>query len=116
MVEDNGVGIDPQALPNLLTQDSGGYGIKNVHERIQLYYGKEFGLTLESKLSVGTRATLTIPARRNSTQPVAGLFREGHPNLLLQMHRGEIAHNDLPVRGPSLLLDPINGVRFQYEG
>lgn len=64
MVEDNGVGIDPQALPNLLTQDSGGYGIKNVHERIQLYYGKEFGLTLESKLSVGTRATLTIPARR----------------------------------------------------
>ena len=66
MVEDNGVGIDPQALPNLLTQDSGGYGIKNVHERIQLYYGKEFGLTLESKLSVGTRATLTIPARRKN--------------------------------------------------
>ena len=28
MVEDNGVGIDPQALPNLLTQDSGGMGSK----------------------------------------------------------------------------------------
>lgn len=61
-VEDNGVGIDPQILPNLLTQDSDGYGIKNVHERVQLYYGKEYGLQLESKQNVGTRVTLTIPA------------------------------------------------------
>lgn len=64
-VEDNGVGIDPQLLPTLLTQDSGGYGLKNVHERVQLYYGKPYGLTLESQLHVGTRITLTLPATTN---------------------------------------------------
>jgi two-component system, sensor histidine kinase YesM len=38
-------------------------GIKNVHSRIVLYYGAEFGLSVESEFSVGTRIKLVVPAK-----------------------------------------------------
>lgn len=58
---DNGVGIPAQKLTGLLQTDSGGYGLKNVHERLQLTYGEEYGLTINSIPGESTMITFTIP-------------------------------------------------------
>lgn len=39
-----------------------GYGIRNLRERIQLYYGKQYGVTLKARPGGGTVATIIIPA------------------------------------------------------
>ena len=72
-VEDDGIGFTLEKLNQLqaeLADDSGeinlesGFGIGNVNKRIRLYYGRQYGLTLKSEYTVGTRATLIIPARQ----------------------------------------------------
>lgn len=62
-VQDNGCGIPPQALEEILTAESKGYGVQNVHHRIQLYYGEAYGLAFESRQGEQskTRVVLTIP-------------------------------------------------------
>lgn len=68
---DNGVGIPPQRLQKLQACLCSGdwspcpeaYGLRNVHERLQLYYGSAYGLTLESRENVGTTVTLHIACR-----------------------------------------------------
>jgi len=42
-----------------------GFGLKNVNQRIKLYYGKEYGLSIESQYQVGTQVTLVIPMKNN---------------------------------------------------
>ncbi|MFC4776606.1 sensor histidine kinase [Paenibacillus sp. GCM10023252] len=66
LVMDNGTGMEPEQLQAILEdQDdvasSGGYGIKNVRQRIQLVHGKDYGIQLESEMNVGTILTITIP-------------------------------------------------------
>jgi two-component system sensor histidine kinase YesM len=70
-VEDDGIGFTADKLAQLqaeLEDDSGdiklesGFGIGNVNNRIRLYYGKNYGLTLRSEYNTGTRVTLVIPA------------------------------------------------------
>ena len=67
-VWDNGVGIPQEMLAQMNENlrkgrhsSSDGYGIYNVNERIMLYYGKEFGLSYESKEGEYTCAALRIP-------------------------------------------------------
>lgn len=36
-------------------------GIENVNERIKYYYGKEYGVNIESQRNSGTRVTIRIP-------------------------------------------------------
>ncbi|GMQ57963.1 sensor histidine kinase [Vallitalea sediminicola] len=60
-ITDNGCGIAPHTLESISTIKTKGYGIQNVHHRVQLYYGKEYGLFYESKLGEGTIVCLTIP-------------------------------------------------------
>ncbi len=60
-VLDNGLGIPAEKLPTLLRTDSGGYGLKNVHERLQLAYGENYGLTINSIPGESTMITFTIP-------------------------------------------------------
>ena len=62
-IEDDGVGIQEDLLPTLLTTSSGenGIGLKNVHERIQLTYGSAYGLTIQSVEDMGTTITIRIP-------------------------------------------------------
>ena len=71
-VEDNGIGFTAEKLAQLRTEleaDSGdikldsSFGIGNVNKRIRLYYGKPYGLSIESEYNVGTRVTLVIPAK-----------------------------------------------------
>jgi two-component system, sensor histidine kinase YesM len=62
-VEDNGMGMDDITLNKLLTRDKGGgYGIKNVNERIKLYFGEQYGLTYQSEIGKGTIVNVTFPA------------------------------------------------------
>lgn len=42
-----------------------GIGLRNVQERIKLFYGYQYGLSIESEKGKGTRVTVTIPANRN---------------------------------------------------
>lgn len=62
---DNGMGIDQQKLNNLLsvggTIESHGYGVRNIHERLVLTYGIEYGLTYMSELGKGTTVIIRIP-------------------------------------------------------
>jgi two-component system sensor histidine kinase YesM len=39
-----------------------GVGVRNVNERIELYYGREYGLSFESEIEEGTTVTLIFPA------------------------------------------------------
>lgn len=55
-VEDDGVGIaDTSVLEN-------GYGVRNVQERISMYYGEGYGVSFESGPSGGTKVTIKISA------------------------------------------------------
>lgn len=63
VVSDNGCGIAPEILKTILTTETKGYGIHNVHQRIQLYYGQEYGLSYESTLMKGTTVTINIPKK-----------------------------------------------------
>jgi two-component system sensor histidine kinase YesM len=63
---DDGVGIaaEKTALINAkidYASTSASIGIQNVNRRIQLYYGSEYGLEIESQLGKGTRVTLRLP-------------------------------------------------------
>ena len=61
MVEDNGVGIEPKLLETILEFKTRGYGVRNVNQRIKLYYGEAYSLNIESKLDEGTKCTICIP-------------------------------------------------------
>ncbi len=66
LVEDDGIGIPEDTLKGILTRPSGrgGIGLRNVHERIQLTFGKQYGLTIESKDGQGTRVTIRMPREK----------------------------------------------------
>lgn len=61
VVEDNGAGMKEEKVQTLLQNGTQGYGIKNVHERIQLFYGKEYGIRVYSQPDRGTRVEITLP-------------------------------------------------------
>lgn len=67
-VRDDGNGMNEETCQAILTKDSkfentsgSGIGVKNVNERIQLYFGKEYGLRYTSALGEGTTAELILP-------------------------------------------------------
>ncbi len=60
-IMDNGIGIPQEKLSTLLTTDSSGYGLKNVHERLILAYGEGSGLTINSIPGQSTMITFKIP-------------------------------------------------------
>ncbi len=59
-IMDNGCGMSEEECRQILTIDSKGYGVKNVHQRIQLYYGEEYGLTFHSTKGMGTYVLVKI--------------------------------------------------------
>lgn len=70
VVRDNGLGIAPDRLKTLRMhlseqQVSVGIGMSNVHQRLQIYYGEQYGMTIESELDEGTTVMLTIPNERS---------------------------------------------------
>ena len=66
MIEDNGVGMNQNTIDIMLSQNSKGYGMRNVNERIKLYYGEEYGIYIESVMNEGTIITVKIPEKELS--------------------------------------------------
>ena len=63
-VADNGIGMQESVLSNILEAESSnsyGIGVKNVHHRIQIYFGKQYGLQFESEPDEGTTVNIRIP-------------------------------------------------------
>lgn len=62
-VEDDGVGMDPEALRMLLNTDADGahVGIRNVDTRLRQLYGPEGGLVVETAAGAGTLVRMRIP-------------------------------------------------------
>lgn len=63
-VEDNGVGMTEEQCKEILhteTSDKTGIGIKNVNDRIKIYFGEKYGLTITSELDEGTRVEIRMP-------------------------------------------------------
>ncbi|NJD04140.1 MAG: sensor histidine kinase [Ruminiclostridium sp.] len=69
-IHDDGIGMSEEKLQTLLTKEISsqnyGYGIKNINERIKLYYGSQYGLTYKSAVGEGTSVEVRIPAVRKS--------------------------------------------------
>lgn len=67
-VIDNGVGMTKEQVASLLTDDEkvakmgSGVGLVNVNRRLQLFFGKSYGLRVQSQLDEGTTVTIVIPA------------------------------------------------------
>lgn len=60
-IEDNGPGIKEDLIKNLLTQNSKGYGLKNVHDRIRTYFGEQYGIRINSEPGKGTSVVISMP-------------------------------------------------------
>ena len=61
---DNGVGMTKEQCNEILQRDSSdktGIGIKNVNDRIKIYFGDQYGVTIKSELDVGTEISILIP-------------------------------------------------------
>ena len=71
-IRDNGVGMDEETLKHILEKKpepkekqrkkTSHVGVYNVQNRLQLYYGKEYGLVYESMPGMGTGVSVIIPA------------------------------------------------------
>ncbi|MFR9232616.1 MAG: sensor histidine kinase [Eisenbergiella massiliensis] len=59
-VMDNGCGMPEEECTRILSADSRGYGVKNVHQRVCLYYGPGYGLSYRSTNGMGTCAVLRV--------------------------------------------------------
>ena len=60
---DDGEGIEPQKLMRVMAgrDESRHIGIRNVQDRIQMLYGKEYGLSIRSEYHEYTEVKLTLP-------------------------------------------------------
>lgn len=65
---DNGPGMTEAVVRSLLTEAGhdhargSGIGLRNVHERIRLYYGLGYGLSIQSEPDEGTQVRIHLPA------------------------------------------------------
>ena len=63
-VSDNGVGMTEEQCEKILKKEksnSSGIGVKNVNDRLKIYFGDKYGLSIKSELDEGTEVTVRIP-------------------------------------------------------
>jgi two-component system sensor histidine kinase YesM len=68
-VADDGVGMDSDTATRAVGQDLSkehysGIGVHNVHERLQLLYGEDYGIQIESRKQRGTCVKISLPVRK----------------------------------------------------
>ena len=67
-VAGNGIGMSEEEVSLILTDSKrvhkhgSGVGLVNVNNRIQILFGKEYGLTVESEPDEGTTVSICMPA------------------------------------------------------
>ena len=64
---DNGSGLQGKQIDltkehDLKQRGISGIGLPNIHKRIQILFGKEYGLYVDNSLEVGFKISLKIPA------------------------------------------------------
>lgn len=73
-VKDDGIGMTKERLCEVQQliqgerprdQEHSGFGLFNINQRIQLYYGSEYGLAVESTYQEGTQIQAVIPCVKN---------------------------------------------------
>lgn len=69
-ISDNGLGMTQEQVKSLLgekkhvsSRRGSGIGVKNVNERIRLYFGADYGLTIQSEPDEGTIISIRLPAQ-----------------------------------------------------
>lgn len=61
-VIDDGVGMPREMIPDMEGGEaSAGYGIANVHRRIRMYFGEEYGVKIMSEEGIGTAVMIRTP-------------------------------------------------------
>ncbi len=76
-ISDNGIGMNKGELETLLNDihQSDGFkrhsvGLRNVSQRLKIYYGDKYGIKMESKLHEGTTTRIVIPVRNGGDTDV----------------------------------------------
>ena len=70
-IEDNGVGMSEEQCKRILEKehsDSSGIGVKNVNDRLKIYFGEKYGISIKSELDEGTVVTVRIPQIRKENE------------------------------------------------
>ncbi|GIO84481.1 hypothetical protein J25TS5_14130 [Paenibacillus faecis] len=68
-VIDDGVGMSLERIAQIFDPVEGlntGFGIRNVHSRIQLHFGSAYGVTIGSRPGIGTTVRIVIPAQKRT--------------------------------------------------
>jgi two-component system, sensor histidine kinase YesM len=70
-IEDNGAGTDESKILELLEipyeqKSNFGFALKNVNDRLKLYYGASYGLTFKSTPGIGTIVTVKQPVTKGA--------------------------------------------------
>ncbi|MFB0619527.1 sensor histidine kinase [Streptomyces sp. AGS-58] len=71
VIEDNGVGMEPERLRGILRGTAGastGIGLSNVDRRLRQVYGDDHGLVIETGVGAGTKITVRVPKFRPGVQ------------------------------------------------
>lgn len=66
-VKDNGTGINESEINKIMKkpQDNRGFGLKNIDERMKIYFGEEFGLEFSNSKEYNTIIIIRLPAEKN---------------------------------------------------
>ena len=84
IVEDNGVGFQPETVLKKQKPAPGHTGtwLVNTQRLLEILYGDAYSMTVKGEANVGTRVEICLPAER-SPSPVAGCHESG------QIYRNE---------------------------
>ncbi len=70
IIKDDGVGISIDRMPKVLLPWFGsgnGVGLSNVHERLKILFGEDYGLRIVSEVQKGTSIYIRVPLSENTT-------------------------------------------------
>lgn len=70
-VEDNGTGMDEEQIRAVMSKersDRAGIGVKNVNDRLKIYFGPRYGISIESAPDEGTRVHILMPKVREEAE------------------------------------------------
>jgi len=68
-IEDDGIGIPPELMDQIYDR---GIGVSNVRERLNVLFGPQYRLTIDSQAGRGTRVEIEIPELRDTLKVAVG--------------------------------------------